>query len=116
MTNKISDDPDVTVTDATKFGAEVGFVNKGPLASSIATYIFGKTGTLVGKVIDAASNTISNLTTAMFAANVVDTDVTLAANSDTRLATQKAVKAYTDAIVATTDAMVFKGVQDCSAN
>jgi hypothetical protein len=46
----------------------------------------------------------------------VDTDVTLAANSDTRFATQKAVKAYADALIAANDAMVFKGVIDASAN
>lgn len=45
-----------------------------------------------------------------------DTDTTLAANSDTRLATQKAVKAYIDALIAASDAVVFKGVTDCSAN
>jgi hypothetical protein len=37
------------------------------------------------------------LDTTYFAANVIDTDTTLAADSDTRLATQKAVKAYVDA-------------------
>lgn len=46
----------------------------------------------------------------------VDTDVTLAANSDTRFATQKAVKAYADALIAANDAMVFKGTIDASAN
>lgn len=47
-----------------------------------------------------------------------DTDVTLAANSDAVLATQKAVKAYVDAIVTggAADVMIFKGVIDCSAN
>jgi hypothetical protein len=43
-------------------------------------------------------NVLSNIATSMFAANVVDTDGTLAANSDTRLASQKAVKTYVDAI------------------
>lgn len=46
----------------------------------------------------------------------IDTDITLAANSDTRVASQKAVKAYADALIAANDAMVFKGVIDCSAN
>ena len=40
---------------------------------------------------------ISGLTTTQFAANVVDTDGTLAANSDTRLISQKAGKTYIDA-------------------
>lgn len=47
-----------------------------------------------------------------------DTDTSLAANSDTRLATQKAVKAYVDAIATSgaSDVMIFKGVIDCSTN
>jgi hypothetical protein len=39
---------------------------------------------------------ISGLTTAQFAANVVDTDATLAANSSTRVPAQSAVKSYVD--------------------
>lgn len=54
------------------------------------------TGALTGATINASSNAISNLTTAMFAANVVDTDITLAANSATRLPSQSAVKSYVD--------------------
>lgn len=54
--------------------------------------------TLTNASIDASANTITNLTTAMFATNVVDADGTLAANSDTRIASQKAVKAYVDSV------------------
>lgn len=43
-----------------------------------------------------------------------DTDGTLAANSDTRIATQKAVKTYVD--TTTTGVLKFKGSTDCSAN
>jgi hypothetical protein len=39
---------------------------------------------------------IANLTTTQFATNVVDTDDTLAANSDTRIPSQQAIKAYID--------------------
>lgn len=46
----------------------------------------------------------------------LDTDGTLAANSDSKIATQKATKTYVDGIVAANDAMVFKGVLDCSTN
>jgi hypothetical protein len=53
--------------------------------------------TFTNKTIDAASNTLSNLQTSMFATNVVDTDTALAANSNTRLASQAAVKTYIDA-------------------
>jgi hypothetical protein len=48
----------------------------------------------------------------------LDTDTALGANSDTALASQKAVKTYVDAIVTggASDVMIFKGVIDCSAN
>lgn len=46
----------------------------------------------------------------------LDTDGTLAANSDTKVATQKATKTYVDGIVAANDAMVFKGSIDCSTD
>jgi hypothetical protein len=73
------------------------------------------TQTLTSKVIDASNNTVSNLTTAMFAANVVDTDGTLTANSDTRLASQKATKTYADtkiasSIVTTRGDIITRGV------
>jgi hypothetical protein len=46
----------------------------------------------------------------------LDTDTTLAANSDTKIATQKATKAYVDALLAAADAMVFKGVIAANTN
>lgn len=46
----------------------------------------------------------------------MDTDGTLAANSDTKIASQKAVRTYVAAAFATNDAMIFRGVIDCSAN
>ena len=54
------------------------------------------TQTLTNKTIDADLNTITNIETADLKAGVIDTDGTLAANSDTRLATQKATKTYVD--------------------
>lgn len=60
---------------------------------------------LTNKTIDSASNTItvdadtasvSNLETDNFKAGVVDTDGTLLADSDSKIASQKAVKAYVD--------------------
>ncbi|MGT2453794.1 carbohydrate-binding protein [Cupriavidus basilensis] len=50
------------------------------------------------------------------AAAQLDTDGTLSANSDAKIASQKAVKTYVDQIIAAQDAMVFKGVVDCSGN
>lgn len=78
--------------------------------------------TLTNKTISASLNTISGLTTAMFAANVVDTDATMAANSATRLPAQSAVKSYVDnavsglrwkasARVATTANITLSGAQ-----
>lgn len=53
--------------------------------------------TLTNKTISASSNTISNLTTSLFAASVFDNDATLSANSATRIASQQALKTYIDA-------------------
>lgn len=46
----------------------------------------------------------------------LDTDTSLAANSDTKIATQKAVKAYADGLLDANNAYQYKGVIDCSAN
>lgn len=67
-------------------------------AATVGTdYVTGSsTNTFTNKTFDAAGtgNALSNIATSMFASNVVDTDGTLAANSDTRLASQKAVVTY----------------------
>lgn len=62
-------------------------------------------GLVIGTNVQAYSAILAaivatGITTAMFAANVVDTDGTLAANSTTRLPAQSAVKTYVDARVA----------------
>ncbi len=54
--------------------------------------------------------------TAAIPTSYLDTDGTLAGNSDSKIATQKATKTYADQLIAAADAMVFKGVIDCSAN
>lgn len=46
----------------------------------------------------------------------LDSDGALAADSDSKIATQKAVKTYADSLLASSDAMTFKGAIDCSAN
>lgn len=56
----------------------------------------------------------TNLTS--LSAFTVSTDGTLAANSDTVLSTQKAVKAYADGLLDANNGLQFKGVIDCSAN
>lgn len=46
----------------------------------------------------------------------LDTDGTLSANSDTKVASQKAVKTYTDALIGAANGVVYKGATDCSGN
>lgn len=60
------------------------------------------THTLTNKTINANGTgmAITNLETADFASGVIDTDVALTSNSDSKLATQKATKAYSDSIKA----------------
>lgn len=70
--------------------------------------------TLLDDIDAATARTTLGLGTAAVLAS--DTDGTLATNSDTRVPSQKAVKTYVDSIIAAQDAMVFKGIVDCSAN
>jgi hypothetical protein len=86
---------------------------------AVGTYLTASsTATLTNKTFDAngTGNSISNIEVADFASGVIDTDTALAANSDSKIPTQKAVKAYADGLIAANDAMVFRGVIDCSAN
>lgn len=53
---------------------------------------------------------------AQMPSSYLDTDGTLAANSDTKVPSQKAVKTYADALIAANDAMQYKGAIDCSTN
>lgn len=52
--------------------------------------------TLTNKTINADQNSISNIEAADFKTGVIDTDITLSANSDVKLSTQKATKNYVD--------------------
>jgi hypothetical protein len=56
--------------------------------------------TLTNKIIDAASNTISNITVPMLASGVLDIDLTSVSTSDDTLPSAKAVKTYVDAVAA----------------
>jgi len=58
----------------------------------------------------------ATVTFAKLAAALVDNDPSLTANSALKLATQQAVKAYTDSRIAASDAVVFKGAINCSSN
>ncbi|MBS7738385.1 hypothetical protein [Chelatococcus sp. HY11] len=72
--------------------------------------------TLTNKIINFANNTISGIATSHFAASVVDTDNTLAADSDTRLPSQKAVRAYINNLLAGADFASMKGGINASTN
>ena len=73
--------------------------------------------TLTNKTVDASANSITNIDTTMFADSIIDGDTDLAANSDTIIPTQAAVKAYVDAVsTATTGALLFKGEFDASGD
>lgn len=61
--------------------------------STITTLNVGDTGAVSRTVINT---NISNLNTDKIETSYLDTDTTLAANSDTKIATQKATKAYID--------------------
>lgn len=79
----------------------------GPVSS-----VFGRTGAVTAQ---SGDYTAAQVTNAESTANK-DTDTALAANSDTKYPSQKAVKAYIDGLLAASDAVVYKGVKDCSAN
>lgn len=107
----------VTVTNQAG-GTEVAITGGGDMAK--ATYDPNADGIIAvaqggtGGSTQAAARSGLGLGTA--AVVDIDTDTALAANSDVKVATQKATKAYADALIAANDAMVFKGVIDCSAN
>ena len=67
-----------------------------------------------GESVTIAKWVSHRATAAEIALGAKDTDGTLAANSDDKIATQKAVKTYVDASV--TGLLDFKGTTDCSAN
>lgn len=46
----------------------------------------------------------------------LDTDALLAANSDAKVASQKAAKTYMDLLISTANALVYKGTINCSGN
>jgi len=90
---------------------QVGPLNEVKLGLALGTLQIGASGirSVAGILCSDGSNP------ANIGILALDIDATLSANSDTRLASQKAVKTYADALIAANDAMVFKGVIDASA-
>lgn len=82
-----------------KLGPNSGQQHTLPAVTSDTIALLLAAQTIENKTLNASNNTISNLTLAMMAANVADTDITLAANSDTRVATQKATRTYIDNLI-----------------
>jgi hypothetical protein len=83
-------------------------------ASAGTDYVTGSsTNTFTNKTFDAGGtgNSLSNITTAMFATNVVDTDGTMAANSSTRIPAQSAVVTYVQSSV---QALQWKTPAQCA--
>jgi hypothetical protein len=114
---QVSGGADKSIADFTSTGgiAKVSAAGVVSIAAPGTDYVTaGSTNTLTNKTIDTAANSIINLGTGNFAVNVVDADVNLTANSDTRLATQKAAKAYIDSRISSIG--VPKGGIDCSTN
>lgn len=84
-----------------------------------ATKVAATTPTATGLAVLAAVNAAAVRTAAALGTSAtlnIDTDGTLAANSDSIIPTQKAVKTYADQLIAANDAMIFKGSTDCSTN
>jgi len=94
-----------------------------PDADQIQTNVSGQT---VQDHIDNTSNPHSVDKTDVGLSNVdnvqqmplsyLDTDDALTADSDVKVPSQSAIKSYVDGLLSANDAMVFKGVIDCSAN
>lgn len=98
---------------------------EGPVVDKAdAVDLRGPSGAGTGDVVGPGAAVIGNLptfgnvdgTSLVDSGKSVSIDGTLASNSDALIPTQKAVKTYCDNLIAANDAMVFKGVIDCSSN
>lgn len=120
LTTLSRSDGNFIVGDGINWVVESGATARNSLGlGSAAT---ANTGTASGNVpvLDGSgklnTSVIAGLTTSMFAANVIDTDGTLAANSATRIPAQSAVKSYIDSNIEAANALQYKGALDCSTN
>jgi len=118
-TLQVSAGADKTIQDFISAGGILKVSSTGvvSIASAGTDYVTAiSANSFTNKTFDAngVGNSIVNLETADFAINVIDTDTTLSANSDTRLSSQKAVRAF----IASQIAGVAKpmGGIDCSTN
>lgn len=83
---------------------DVDLITTPPVNNDVLTYVTGTNNLWKPRSV----STILGYT--------LDTDGTLAANSDTKVPSQKAVKTYADNLINAANALVYKGVIDCSTN
>lgn len=118
---KVSAAADKTITD---YAGGAGLVKAdangvASLATAGTDYVTGaSTNTLTNKTFDAngAGNTLSNVEVADFDPSAINSSTTLAGATNSQLPTALAVKTYADNLIASNDAMVYKGGIDASAN
>lgn len=116
---KVSAGADKTIADLSGVVGIIKTDTNGVVSAATAgtDYVTAaSTTTFTNKTFDAngTGNSISNIETADFASGVIDTSTSLASNSDTKIPTQKAVKAYVDGLV--TGLLDYKGALDASAS
>lgn len=116
---QVSGGADKTIADFTSAGGIIKVSTTGVVTLAVVgtDYVTGASANaFTNKTFDAAGvgNSISNLATTNFAAGVIDTDTALSANSDLKIATQKAVKAAIAAAVS--GVAIPRGGIDCSTN
>lgn len=94
-------------------------VGDGSTAYNTLSYALGAVAdSITDAVTDVApsQNAVFDALALKIPTSYLDTDGTLAANSDVKIATQKAVKTYADQLLGAADSLTFKGAIDASAN
>lgn len=118
-----TDTIDLTYNDAApliKGDVKTDSITNSYLANMAADKIKGRITAGTGDPEDLTAAQVRTIINVADGANVgipssyLDTDGTLSANSDTKVASQKATKTYADALAS--GAMIYKGTMDCSAN
>lgn len=109
-TGDIAEDTDRRyVTDAMFSGLQSGYV---PVSRTINGHALS--ADVVVTKSDIGLSAVDNIQ--QLPLSYLDTDGTLAANSDTKVPSQKAVRTYVSGIIAAADAMVYKGAINASSN